>query len=201
MQRDIAMTAANRFFSYLLESQKAVSSLSDQNLQEEYEKAVISCVSALTNGRRIFTAGNGGSFADALHIAGELVNYFTIPHQALPVIALGANGSILTSWSNDHNFEEQLAREFSAFGSKGDVLIAISTSGKSRNIHHLITKASEYETTVIALTSNEGKKHLPKCDIYLAVDSDSTPNIQEGHIVIYHALCKEIEFQISKNAI
>ena len=148
---------------------------------KSYLEAVEICVTAINSRKRIFTAGNGGSHADAIHIAGELVNYFTIPHIGFPVMALGCNPAVLTSWANDQSFEEQLGRELSAYANSGDVLIAISTSGKSRNI---------------ALTSEKGSKLLDS-DVSLAVNSERTPHIQEGHIIIYHALCAEIEFQLT----
>jgi len=165
---------------------------------DSYSQAVEMCVNALKSGKRIFTAGNGGSHADAIHIAGELVNYFTIPHRGLPVMALGCNPSVLTSWANDHSFEAQLSRELSAHAVSNDILIAITTSGKSRNIHNLIETARKHDVKVIVLTSKVGSRHID-ADVVLGVNSDKTPHIQEGHIIIYHSLCAEIEFQLTQN--
>jgi D-sedoheptulose 7-phosphate isomerase len=190
------MDAGTRFLDYHSASIESSKSLASSTFLESYTEAVKLCVSAIKSKHRIFTAGNGGSFADAIHIAGELVNYFTIPHAGFPVMALGSNSSVLTSWANDHSFEEQFARELSAFAQPGDVLIALTTSGKSKNILKLIEVAKEMQVGIIGLTSKKGAQLL-NADILLAVDSTSTPHIQEGHIIIYHALCAEIEFQLS----
>jgi D-sedoheptulose 7-phosphate isomerase len=111
-------------------------------------------------------------------------------------MALGCNPSVLTSWANDHSFEEQMARELSAYAKSNDILIAITTSGKSRNIHKLIETARRYGVKIITLTSESGAT-LIDADISLCVKSLITPHIQEGHIIIYHALCAEIEFQLT----
>ena len=192
------MTIADRFLSYHNASISSSLDLKDPTFVDSYTNAVKFCVHALKSGQRIFTAGNGGSHADAIHIAGELVNYFTIPHEGLPVMALGCNPSVLTSWANDHSFEEQMSRELSAYARSGDVLIAITTSGKSKNILKLIETARKYGLKVLALTSKKGAG-LIDADVALTVDSDRTPHIQEGHIIIYHALCAEIEFQLTQN--
>jgi D-sedoheptulose 7-phosphate isomerase len=191
------MNIANRFIEYHKASIESSLALNDAAFIKSYTEAVETCVTALRSGNRIFTAGNGGSHADAIHIAGELVNYFTVPHEGLPVMALGCNPSVLTSWANDHSFEEQMARELSAYAKFNDILIAITTSGKSRNIHKLIETARRYGVKIIALTSESGAT-LVNADISLCVKSLITPHIQEGHIIIYHALCAEIEFQLTR---
>ena len=190
------MTAHERFIDYHRNSINSSLLLKEPVLLKSYLEAVEICVTAIKSRKRIFTAGNGGSHADAIHIAGELVNYFTIPHIGFPVMALGCNPAVLTSWANDKSFEEQLGRELSAYAYSGDVLIAISTSGKSRNIHKAIEVARTLGVKVIALTSEKGSKLLDS-DVSLAVKSERTPHIQEGHIIIYHALCAEIEFQLT----
>lgn len=190
------MTAYERFIDYHRNSINSSLLLKEPVFLKSYLEAVEICVTAIKSRKRIFTAGNGGSHADAIHIAGELVNYFTIPHIGFPVMALGCNPAVLTSWANDQSFEEQLGRELSAYAYSGDVLIAISTSGKSRNIHKAIEVARTLGVKVIALTSEKGSKLLDS-DVSLAVNSERTPHIQEGHIIIYHALCAEIEFQLT----
>jgi len=191
------MSVGERFLAYHAASSQATNSLADDDFLELYSNAVDVCVSAIRSGHRIFIAGNGGSHADAIHIAGELVNYFTIPHAGYPVMALGCNPAVVTSWGNDQSFEDQFARELSAFASKNDVFICITTSGKSQNIHKAIAVGREIGVKVIALTSKTGAEHLT-ADVVLAVKSDRTPHIQEAHIVIYHSLCAEIEYQLSK---
>jgi D-sedoheptulose 7-phosphate isomerase len=190
------MTAYERFIDYHRNSINSSLLLKEPVFLKSYLEAVEICVTAIKSRKRIFTAGNGGSHADAIHIAGELVNYFTIPHIGFPVMALGCNPAVLTSWANDQSFEEQLGRELSAYAYSGDVLIAISTSGKSRNIHKAIEVARTLGVKVIALTSEKGSKLLDS-DVSLAVNSERTPHIQEGHIIIYFALCAEIEFQLT----
>jgi len=190
------MSTSDRFLKYHAASAAATNSLTNKSFLESYSKAVEICVNAIRTGRRIFTAGNGGSHADAIHIAGELVNYFTVPHLGYPVMALGCNPAVVTSWGNDHSFEDQFARELSAYASKDDVFICITTSGKSRNIHKAIEVGREIGVKVIALTSTQGANFLT-ADIVLAVDASRTPHIQEGHIIIYHSLSAEIELQLS----
>jgi D-sedoheptulose 7-phosphate isomerase len=191
------MTIKDRYLAYHKGTVASLSELNDFAFVDCYTKSVEICVNALKGGHKIFTAGNGGSHADAIHIAGELVNYFTIPHKGFPVMALGCNPSVLTSWANDHCFEEQMSRELSAYAESGDVLIAITTSGKSKNIHKLIDTARKHGVKVLALTSTKGAEIID-ADIALAVPSDRTPHIQEGHIIVYHALCAEIEFQLTQ---
>lgn len=193
------MSASERFLNYHNASIASSMLLKEPKFVDSYLKAVEICVSALMSNRRIFTAGNGGSHADAIHIAGELVNFFTIPHVGFPVMALGCNPAVVTSWGNDHSFEEQFSRELSAYASAGDVLIVITTSGKSKNIHRAIEVARNVGVSVIALTSEKGASIID-ADVSLAVDSDRTPHIQEGHIIIYHSLCAEIEFQLTQNS-
>lgn len=193
------MSASERFLSYHSTSIASSVLLKEPKFVDSYLKAVEICVSAIKSKHRIFTAGNGGSHADAIHIAGELVNYFTIPHVGFPVIALGCNPAVVTSWGNDHSFEEQFSRELSAYASAGDVLIVITTSGKSKNILRAIEVARNVGVSVIALTSEKGASIID-ADVSLSVDSDKTPHIQEGHIIIYHSLCAEIEFQLTQNS-
>jgi D-sedoheptulose 7-phosphate isomerase len=191
------VSAKSRFLEYHSASLASSIALSGDNFVDSYLRAVELCVSALRSGRRIFTAGNGGSHADAIHIAGELVNYFTIPHEGFPVMALGCNPAVLTSWGNDQSFDDQFSRELSAYASKDDVFICLTTSGKSKNIHNAIRQARKIGTKVIAMTSTQGVSLLD-ADVVLAVPSQRTPHIQEGHIIIYHALCAEIEFQLTR---
>jgi D-sedoheptulose 7-phosphate isomerase len=193
------MSSVERFRAYHSESLEIIQELgSDEIFLSNFAAMVDLCVATLKNGNRIFTAGNGGSHADALHIAGELVNYFTREHPPYSVIALGSNGAVQSAWANDHEFETQLSRELTAYGRPNDLVIAITTSGKSRNIHCLINQAVSLNVRTAVLTGAKGKESLPQVDLCLSVNSISTPHIQEGHILIYHALCAEIEFQLSR---
>ena len=193
------MNTRNRFLDYVSEARSASSSLLTDSFLTNFEKVCDLLAEVIKRGGRIFVAGNGGSHSDSLHIAGELVNYFTKSHKAWPVMALGANGSVLTAWANDHNFADQFVRELSAFAMKGDVFLGITTSGKSSNILKCFAFAHQNGISSICLTGNTfDKRLLEEVDYVLSIDSSSTPHIQESHIIVYHALCKELEFRLSE---
>ncbi|MDO8623450.1 MAG: SIS domain-containing protein [archaeon] len=139
--------------------------------------------------------GNGGSFADALHIEGELVGKFKLNRKPLPVKALGTGGAVLTAISNDFSYKDAFAREVEAYAQKGDVLFGLSTSGNSENILTAFEKGREIKTYNILLTGKSGGKISEKglADLVINVDSDNTPRIQEAHELIYHTICEEIE--------
>lgn len=190
----------SRFRKYHANSLRIIEELAgNETFCSDFNSLVNLCVLTLRNGNRIFTAGNGGSHADALHIAGELVNFFTLEHPPYAVMALGNNSVVQSAWANDHEFESQLSRELAAYARPHDLLLAISTSGKSRNILQLIVKATSLNVRTAVLTGATGRESLPYVDLCLSVNSSSTPHIQEGHILIYHALCAEIELQLSKS--
>ena len=138
-------------------------------------------------------AGNGGSAADAQHIAAELTGRFLKDRRALRALALHANGSALTAIGNDYGYDEIFARELSAHARPGDVLLAISTSGNSPNILKAIQAAREYGVVVIGLTGESGGKMRSVCDLCLCAPSDRTARIQEMHITIGHTLCQLLE--------
>jgi D-sedoheptulose 7-phosphate isomerase len=168
--------------------------LKNKTFNESFVKAVEIFSDTIHIGGNILVCGNGGSHSDSMHFAAELVNYFTIEHRALPVIALGTNGSVATAWSNDHAFEDQFAREVEAYGGPNSVLIGITTSGKSKNVNNAFTVAKAIGMKCIALTSERAVPNLPKyLDTVLAVPVNETHKIQECHIVIYHAICIAIE--------
>lgn len=182
------------FNQYCQESQANLTKIQDPEFIDSFHKSVEILLECLNSSGKVLICGNGGSHSDALHFAGELVNYFTKQHRALPVITLGTNGAVSTAWSNDHAFEEQFAREVEAYGDNSSVLIGITTSGKSRNVNKAFEKAYSLGMKTIALTS---KKALPNLstslDCVLAVPVEETHKIQECHIVIYHAICIAIE--------
>jgi D-sedoheptulose 7-phosphate isomerase len=182
------------FNTYSQQTIENLSKLQNPSFISDFGDAVDILLECVNSGGKILICGNGGSHSDALHFAGELVNYFTREHRALPVIALGTNGAVSTAWSNDHSFEEQFAREVEAYGSPGSVLIGITTSGKSKNVNRAFTKAKEVGLKTIALSSQRAKLNLPSgIDCILSVPVEETHKIQECHIVIYHAICIAIE--------
>lgn len=172
--------------------------LTDDLLIKEISNSAEVCVEALKAGRKILIAGNGGSAADAQHMAGELVNRFMFERPGLSAIALTTDTSVLTSVSNDSGFEEVFSRQVEALGSEGDVLILISTSGRSMNILKAAETAHKKNVSVIGLTGRTGGRMDKYCDLLIKVPSDNTPRIQECHILIEHILCSIIENKIFK---
>jgi len=138
----------------------------------------------------------GGSAADAQHIAGELVNRFLQKRRALPAIALTTDGGVLTCIANDTGFENVFARQIEAIGTRGDVCLAISTSGQSANIVVACEQARTQGIQVIGLLGRDGGKVAPLCDIALVVESEDTQRIQETHNLIGHILCELIETEL-----
>ncbi len=182
------------FRNYCEESQSNLAKLGNEEFIRSFNDSIDILLECINSGGRILVCGNGGSHSDALHFAGELVNFFTKQHRALPVIALGTNGAVSTAWSNDHAFEEQFAREVEAYGDSSSVLIGITTSGKSRNVNRAIDRAHSLGMKTIALTSKRAISSLStNIDCFLAVPVEETHKIQECHIVIYHAICIAIE--------
>lgn len=165
--------------------------------------AIEKMVSALKNGNKILSCGNGGSAADAQHFAAELVCRFERERPALAAIALTVDTSALTAISNDYHFDEIFARQVDALAKKDDVLLAISTSGFSSNIVRAIEQAHKQEMSVVALTGRDGgqvAKLLNKNDIEIRVPSESTARIQEIHLLTIHCLCDQIDEALFPNS-
>lgn len=154
------------------------------------------CVKTLKNGNKIILAGNGGSAADAQHIAGELVSKFYFDRPGLSALALTTDTSILTAIGNDYGYEKLFSRQIEANGIAGDVFIGISTSGNSRNIIYALKECKKRNIKTIGLTGSKKCEMDNLCDIVIKVPSESTPNIQESHIMIGHIVCAIIEEQI-----
>ena len=151
------------------------------------------CVAALKRGNKILLAGNGGSAADAQHLAAELVNRFNYDRPGLKAFALSTDTSILTAIGNDYGYEHLFARQIEAVGVAGDVFIGISTSGKSPNVLNALRTARAGGLVTVGLTGRSGAQMAEECDHCLRSASDCTPRIQEGHISIGHTLCWLIE--------
>lgn len=167
-------------------------------LTSSVSSAVDMIGSSLAAGGQLLAAGNGGSAADAQHIVAELTGRFFLERQPLRAIALHVNTSALTAIGNDYGYEHVFARELSAHARPGDVLLAISTSGNSRNILRAIEVARERNVQVIGLTGGSGGEMRAVCDLCLCVPSKSTPRIQEMHITIGHAICELVEERLAK---
>ena len=148
---------------------------------------------ALASGNKILVFGNGGSAADAQHIAAELVGRFAHPRRPLAALALGTNAAYLTAWSNDVGYDEVFARELEAVGRPGDVAWGISTSGNSISVITALARARSMGMKTIALTGASAGKLVPLCDVVMAAPLTATPRIQEVHLITYHAICEALE--------
>jgi len=153
-------------------------------------------VDALRRGNKILFAGNGGSAADAQHLAGELVSRFAYDRPGLAAFALTTDTSVLTAIGNDYGYERLFARQVEAVGRAGDVFVGISTSGRSPNVLNALRVAREKGIVTVGMTGRAGGQMPELSDHLLRVPSDSTPRIQEGHIAMGHAICQIIEAQM-----
>ncbi|MFK7979001.1 MAG: SIS domain-containing protein [Saprospiraceae bacterium] len=146
--------------------------------------------------QKVLFCGNGGSAADAQHLATELSGRFYLERAPLFAEALSTNTSFLTAVGNDYNFDTIFARAVAAKGREGDALIAISTSGKSKNVLNAIAAAKEKNMLIIGMTGEKGGKMLGLCDYLIQIPSKDTPRIQEAHILIGHIICELVEAEL-----
>jgi len=155
-------------------------------------------INAYRNGGKVVLFGNGGSAADAQHIAAELVGQFLIKRQSFPAIALNTNTSILTAIANDYGYDLIFTRQVEAMVDSGDVVIGISTSGNSPNVVNAIELAKTKGARTVGLTGGSGGKLAEAAELTLIVPSDSTPRIQEAHITIGHIICEIVEEELAE---
>ena len=167
--------------------------LENEELLSSVEKAIELIVRQFQEGHRLWLCGNGGSAADAQHIAAELSGRYKYDRKPLPAEALTVNTSYLTAVANDYDFSMVFSRLVEAHGRKGDVLVAISTSGNSPNVVGAARVAKDLGLYIVGMTGRQGGKLATFCDILLNVPSDNTPRIQEAHIMLGHIICEEIE--------
>ena len=165
----------------------------DSALRAALQAAAEACIGSLRAGGKVLLAGNGGSAADAQHIAGELVSRFEFDRPGLAAVALTTDTSILTAIGNDYGYERLFTRQVQALGRRGDLFIAYSTSGNSPNIVMALQVAREMGLVTVGFTGNRGGAMNALCDHLLAVPAAETPRIQEGHLVLGHILCGLIE--------
>jgi D-sedoheptulose 7-phosphate isomerase len=170
---------------------KTLQSLGD--LDAQVKKAADLIEESLRRGNKLLVCGNGGSAADAAHFATELVVRFTKDRPAQPAICLASDAGLLTAAANDYGFNEIFARQVAALGMSGDVLICLTTSGKSKNVARALEEARVRKLKTIALLGRDGGSTIGIADIDLLVKSDSTARIQEAHQVLLHVLCEIIE--------
>ena len=155
--------------------------------------AAESIIKAFKGGHKLFLCGNGGSAADCQHIAAEFVSRFQKERRALPAIALTTDTSALTAIGNDYTFDIVFSRQLQALGQAGDVLMAISTSGKSKNVLEAVKQAKAIGMTTIGVTGGSGGQLAPLSDIAIVAASSKTARIQESHLVIFHSICELVE--------
>ncbi len=173
--------------------------ITDDNLKKNLYKITSLCIKAFKNDQKLLLCGNGGSASDAQHIAAELSGKFYFDRLPLNAEALHVNSSFMTAVANDFGYEETYARMIEASGKKGDVLIAISTSGNSSNIIKAVSKANELGLVTIGFTGLNGGKLNDMCDIILRAPNNDTPRVQETHILFGHIICQIIEEEMFSN--
>jgi D-sedoheptulose 7-phosphate isomerase len=187
----------NSILEQIAEAERVMHAMQrDEVLLAAVAAASQACIDCIRGGGRVLLAGNGGSAADAQHIAGEFVSRFNFDRPGLSAIALTTDTSILTAIGNDYGYEQLFARQVQAHGNKGDVFIGYSTSGKSPNILKAFAEARARGMVCIGFTGNRGGPMGELCDHLLAVPSSQTPKIQEGHLVLGHILCGLVESTI-----
>jgi D-sedoheptulose 7-phosphate isomerase len=174
--------------------------LADSMLLSRVEQIAMRCVQSIRGGGKILFAGNGGSAADAQHMAGEFVSRFEFDRAGLPAVALTTDTSILTAIGNDYGYEKLFSRQVQALGRPGDVFVGYSTSGRSPNILRAFEAARVAELVCVGFTGNRGGPMIELCDYILDVPSAHTPKIQEGHLVLGHILCGLVEREIFSRA-
>ena len=167
--------------------------LASEELVEVITEVSNVCSEAFCNGNKVLFCGNGGSAADAQHLAAEFSGRFYYDRAPLPSEALHVNTSYLTAVANDYSFEEVYSRILRGIGKEGDVLVALSTSGNSKNIIKALETAQELGVITVGLTGESGGKMKPLCDFLINVPSSDTPRIQESHIMIGHIICEFVE--------
>ena len=158
-------------------------------------------VSAFTSDRKLMICGNGGSAADAQHIAGEFVNRFILERPPLPAIALTTDTSIITSIGNDYSFDEIFSKQVKAIGMEGDILLGISTSGESADVIEAAKAARKQGIYIVGLTGGNGGSLANMVDLALVVQSNSTPRIQETHILVGHIICQLVDYILFQQGI
>ena len=166
----------------------------------DLERAARAVAGSLAAGGKVLFFGNGGSAADAQHLAAELVNRMTADRPAIAALALTTDSSVLTSIANDSAYERVFSRQVEAFGRPGDVALAITTSGNSPSILRALETARRLGLTTVGLLGRDGGRALPLCDHSLVVESPSTARIQEVHILAGHLLCEEVESLLTSSS-
>lgn len=187
------LNQAERVAVSLGRSADLVSSLASRSAVERIVSASSMCAESLADGGKLLIFGNGGSAADATHMAGEFLGRFQLERAPAAAISLSDNSSAVTAIGNDYGFEDVFSRQVSGLGVPGDVAIALSTSGRSANVIRGLKTSQEMGLKTIALVGADTSSVGALCDVVISVPSDSTPRIQEVHMVIAHVICELVE--------
>jgi D-sedoheptulose 7-phosphate isomerase len=169
-----------------------------KKIEPEISRATEMIEQCLRSGNKLLVCGNGGSASDAAHFATELVVRFAKERRAYPAICLTGDGGLLTAAANDYGFDEIFARQVAAFGVPGDVLICLTTSGKSKNVQRALEEAKSRKLKTIAFLGRDGGSTIRLADVDLLVASDSTARIQEAHKLLLHVLCETVESRLAQ---
>jgi D-sedoheptulose 7-phosphate isomerase len=180
----------------LQQSTKIIADL--YNLSDEINKTANLIITAINKNKKIIIIGNGGSAADAQHIAAEFLGRYKLKRKSIPAIALTANSSTTTAIANDYDFSDVFSRQCESLVSKGDIVIGISASGNSENIVKGLRTSRKNGGLTIGLLGNKGGKIKNIVDISLIVKDSSVPRIQEAHRVIYHIICEIVEEELAR---
>jgi D-sedoheptulose 7-phosphate isomerase len=170
--------------------------LNDDKIIGQVEDVCYALIECLKGNNRVYMMGNGGSAADAQHFAAELVGRYMLERKGLPATAFTTDSSILTAIGNDYGYDDVFRRQVEALVAKGDVVFGISTSGNSRNVYDALKLAQEKGAKTVGLLGQTGGKCKEVCDIPIVIDYPRTPNIQEAHEMIIHAICEIVEKKI-----
>jgi len=185
------------FGEYLTEAGDNLRRLQATPIESQVEAAILALSAALAARKPVLICGNGGSAADAQHIAGEMVGRYQQERVALPVMALAGDAATLTALANDYGYDRVFARQVEAYGQAGGVLLGLTTSGRSPNVLRAFETARSRGLTTIAMTGEGGGEIAALSDILLAVPSRITARVQEMHICLYHYICSRIEAKIT----
>tara|TARA_B100001013_G_C24583847_1_gene431802 strand:+ start:116 stop:700 length:585 start_codon:yes stop_codon:yes gene_type:complete len=191
------MALSNRIKKSIIDSANVISNSID--LVPEIELSINHIVTAIKKKHKIILLGNGGSAADAQHIAAELLGKYNLKRPSYPAIALTSNSSTITALSNDYSYNVVFSRQCESLVDKGDVVIGISTSGNSINIHKALQVSKKRGAITIGMLGNSGGKISKIVDIPIIVNSKNTPHIQEVHRVVYHKICEQVEQILTKS--
>jgi D-sedoheptulose 7-phosphate isomerase len=169
-----------------------------EKIESKIARATEMIEQCLRSGSKLLVCGNGGSASDAAHFATELVVRFAKDRRAYPAICLTGDGGLLTAAGNDYGFDEIFARQVAAFGLEGDVLIVLTTSGKSKNVRRALEEAKSHKLKTIAFLGRDGGSTIGLADVDLLIATDSTARIQEAHQLLLHVLCEAVESRLAQ---